>query len=382
VKKILILTASYGEGHNSAARGVRDGLARIAPHIDVDLRDLFAETYGAFNDVIRKGYLGLINRWPRSWGSVYRWLDRKQNFDKDMFWFAPLKNRLARLLVRFDPDAIVSVFPAYPYLLNQILGPTPRSKNVVVVTDSITVNAIWYRCRADYLLVPNEQSAVVVRAAGIAPERIKTFGFPVNPVFADLAQDRQWSRQEPSDMDGKPERVTSREASHQSPSTQSRRVLYMINASTLSAPETVRQLLALDLQLTVTVGRDEKLGRAIAAIAGDKIDIVGWTDQLPRLLSESHLLIGKAGGATVQETIAARCPMIINHIVSGQEEGNARLIVETNSGAIARSPAEVVAAVQRAFADEAKQWREWEANISRLSRPRAALDIAEFLLSI
>jgi processive 1,2-diacylglycerol beta-glucosyltransferase len=94
------------------------------------------------------------------------------------------------------------------------------------------------------------------------------------------------------------------------------------------------------------------------------------------------LLIGKAGGAMVQEAIAARCPMIITHIVSGQEEGNARLIVETNSGAIAMSPDEVVAQVQRAFADDAKLWREWETNISKLSRPRASLDVAEFLLSI
>jgi processive 1,2-diacylglycerol beta-glucosyltransferase len=100
------------------------------------------------------------------------------------------------------------------------------------------------------------------------------------------------------------------------------------------------------------------------------------------MLHESHLLIGKAGGATVQETIAAGCPVIINHVVSGQEEGNARLIVETNSGVIALSPAEVVAQVQLAFADDAKQWRQWAANISNLSRPRAALDIAEFLLSI
>jgi processive 1,2-diacylglycerol beta-glucosyltransferase len=100
------------------------------------------------------------------------------------------------------------------------------------------------------------------------------------------------------------------------------------------------------------------------------------------MLRASHLLIGKAGGATVQEAIAAGCPMIINHVVSGQEEGNARLILETNSGAMASSLAEVVAQVQRAFADDAKQWREWAANISRLSRPRAALDTAEFLLSI
>jgi processive 1,2-diacylglycerol beta-glucosyltransferase len=100
------------------------------------------------------------------------------------------------------------------------------------------------------------------------------------------------------------------------------------------------------------------------------------------MLGASHLLIGKAGGATVQETIAAGCPMIINHVVSGQEEGNARLIVETNSGVVALSPVEVVAQVRCAFADGAKQWREWATNIERLSKPRAALEIAEFLSSI
>jgi processive 1,2-diacylglycerol beta-glucosyltransferase len=94
------------------------------------------------------------------------------------------------------------------------------------------------------------------------------------------------------------------------------------------------------------------------------------------------LLIGKAGGATVQETIAAGCPMIINHVVAGQEEGNARLIVETNSGAIALSSGEVVAQIERAFANDAKQWREWASNINKLSRPRAALDIASFLMSL
>jgi processive 1,2-diacylglycerol beta-glucosyltransferase len=74
--------------------------------------------------------------------------------------------------------------------------------------------------------------------------------------------------------------------------------------------------------------------------------------------------------------------MIINHVVAGQEEGNARLIVETNSGVVASSPAEVAAQVERAFADDAKLWRAWAGNITKLSRPRAALDIAEFLLAI
>src|SRR5205823_10130294 len=234
-----------------------------------------------------------------------------------------------RLLDRFQHGVVVSTFPPYPYLLQQILGDEHRCKNVAVVTDSITVNAIWYRSPADYFIVANEQSAAVVRNGGVSREKIKVFGFPVSPRFADFSKDRQ----PPSDI--------------------APRVLYVINAGTRRAPQLVRKLLELNIQLTVTVGRDEKLRRAIEKAAADhKIDIFGWTDEMPRLFCENHLLIGKAGGATVQETIAAGCPMIINHVVSGQEEGNARLIVETNSGAIAFSNDEVVAQVQRAFSND------------------------------
>ncbi len=135
----------------------------------------------------------------------------------------------------------------------------------------------------------------------------------------------------------------------------------------------------------MTVGRDERLRKTVEAVraeAGRDFEIVGWTDQLPRLMLESHLLISKAGGATVQETIAAKCPMIINQIVPGQEEGNARLIEETRSGVIATTPAAISAAVQQAFADDARFWREWSENIRRISRPRAPLEIAELLLTL
>lgn len=359
VKRILILTAGFGEGHNSAARGVRAGLARVAPKVEVELRDLFPETFGWFNEITRRAYLTVINRWPKSWGYVYNWLDRKTDFDQRFQKFRGLKKNLGRLLDRFQPDVVVSTFPPYPYLVQQISGGDRRCKNVAIVTDSITVNSIWYRSPADYFVVANEQSAVVVQNGGVPLEKIKVFGFPVSPRFADFAKDRRL------------------------PSQVAPRVLYVINAGTSRAPNLVRRLLELNIQLTVTVGRDESLRRATKRAARDrKIEIYGWTDEMPRLLCENHVLIGKAGGATVQETIGAACPMIINHVVSGQEEGNARLIVETNSGAIALSNDEVVAQVRDAFANEAKRWREWSANIGKLSRPRASLDIAEFLLSI
>jgi processive 1,2-diacylglycerol beta-glucosyltransferase len=364
-KRILILTASFGEGHNSAARGIRDGLARVAPEgTEVELRDLFAEAYGPVNELVRKGYLALVNFVPGAWGAVYRWLERKKDFDTEFARFSRLEDHFAALLERFQPDVMTCTFPAYPNVLRQIQRRNAECsrpcKIVVVITDSITINAVWYRCVADYFLVANDQSAAVLRTAGVAAEKIKVFGFPVSPKFADSA----------------------RSNCVLPPFNSERRVLYMIHAATRGAPELAQRLADLGVDLTVTIGRADRLMPEIEAAVGDRAKVVGWTEDLPRMLHESHLLIGKAGGATVQETIAAACPMVINYVVAGQEEGNARLIVETNSGVIANSPREVIAQVQRAFADDAKQWREWSANISRLSKPRAALDIAEFLLSI
>jgi processive 1,2-diacylglycerol beta-glucosyltransferase len=360
-KKILILTAGFGEGHNSAAKGVRDGLACVASdETTVELRDLFAEAYGRTNELVRRGYLALINSAPRAWGVVYRWLDRKTDYNTEFQRLIRLKMQFAPVLERFQPDIVVCSFPAYANVLQEILGTERACKCVVIVTDSITINASWYRSPADYFVVANEQSADVLRSAGVAPERIRTFGFPVSPKFADFADDRPL----PS-------------------SNSSRRVLYMINAAKRGATELVRLLVKLGADVTVTIGRADELRPEIEAAAnGHRVKIVGWTNELPRMMHDNHLLIGKAGGATVQETIAARCPMIINHVVAGQEEGNARLIVETNSGVIAQSPREVAAQVQRAFNDGAKQWREWAGNISKLGRPRAALDIAEFLMSL
>jgi UDP-N-acetylglucosamine:LPS N-acetylglucosamine transferase len=272
VKRILILTASFGEGHNSAARGVRDGLARVAPEqSEVELRDLFAEAYGPVNELVRKSYLALINFAPRAWGAVYRWLDRKKDFDESFQRFSRLKTHFASLLARFQPDLVISSFPGYPNALQQILGPNRRCKSVVVITDSITVNAAWYRCTADYFLVPNEQSAAVLRTAGVPPEKVKIFGFPVSPKFADFPHDREF------------------------PSNNSeRRVLYMIHAATRGAPELVRRLADLGVNLTVTIGRADNLRPAIeGAAVGCKTRIVGWTEELPRMLHESHLLIGK-----------------------------------------------------------------------------------------
>ena len=141
------------------------------------------------------------------------------------------------------------------------------------------------------------------------------------------------------------------------------RVLYIVNSGTQNAEATARLLLAEeDWEVTCTVGRDESLRRSAlgrrrrAGAARPRSS--GWTDQIPRLLMTHHVVVSKAGGATTQEAIAARCPMVVNQVVPGQEEGNCELLLRHGAGALAdhaRSPSSTT--LRGAFAERGRAWQ-------------------------
>ncbi len=364
MKKILIFTASFGEGHNTAAFSLKAALEQVAPgEVDARVLDIFHIAYGRRNELAKKAYLATINHTPRVWSKVYDLLDRTKMLEWSLPTMAAARKTLRDLLEREKPDAVVSTYPVYNFLLGQIFDGTPPFTQITIVTDSITVNSVWHRAPSGTFIVPNEETAEVMRAAKVPAEKIRVLGFPVTPRFA--ANDHL--RLVPSDAAG-------------------RRVLYMINFAKDSAPALVCALLNIrEIELTVTVGKDEELRARVEEVvrkSGRTVEIHGWTQKMPELVMRSHLLISKAGGATVQEAIAARTPMIISQVVPGQEEGNARLIVNRKCGVVAETHDAIVGAVESAFADGGKVWREWHENISQLSRPAAALDIARFVLSI
>jgi processive 1,2-diacylglycerol beta-glucosyltransferase len=92
------------------------------------------------------------------------------------------------------------------------------------------------------------------------------------------------------------------------------------------------------------------------------------------------VVISKAGGATTQEAIAARCPMLVNQIIPGQEEGNYELLRRHNVGTLIETPEAAVAALRRAFAHGGAVWSLWRAALAPLARPDASRNIAARLL--
>ncbi len=359
LKNVLILTAGFGEGHNAAARNLAAALGEAG--VCVEVHDVFDEAYGWANRLVQRLYLFAINHVPALWSAVFFLLDKTAVVGGGIGVFGRAARLLAGMISERNPEVIVSTYPGYGHLLDVIRrkGETGGVPFATIVTDSLTVNSVWYRCQCDCFLVPNEPTAGVLRDAGVPAEKIHVTGFPVPLAFSEPPPPRGDSVRE---------------------------VFFMVNSAHHLAPAIVGELLCVaGIRLTVAVGRDENLARALKIMAEERnreLEIHGWTPAIPNLIRRSHLLISKAGGATVQEALAARTPMIITQIIPGQEEGNARLIIESGAGELATTPAAIADAVRRTFAEGGRLYRERLAAASRLSRPDSSRAAVRLLASL
>ena len=359
--RILIVTAAFGEGHNSAARNL--ALALNAAGAQTRVSDPCLLGMPRLTDLLSRGYRLATTRLPRVWAWIYRSTDRC-DFSRQrgpvMRW---PERALAGLIADFRPVAVVSTYPLYPYFMARIFAQTGHKLPVfTVVTDSIEINAAWLRAPSDWWLVTDALTRDGMLRKGLAAGQIIDTGFPVHPGFASL---------EPVSVGDacKPFRVL------YFPTAQRSRVLRHGRALLDASPAVV---------LTLVLGRNVRrlYGRAreIKAAYPGRVRLIGWTRKVPQLLTSHHLVVGKAGGATVHEAIAARCPMLIHHLVPGQEEGNLRLLETIGGGGLAVMPEELTRQVAALLADHASAWRAMKTALARHGRNSGAIAGARVIL--
>ena len=363
---VLIVTAGFGEGHNAAARNIEEAIKEFHPEILVSVHDFFREVHPWIYPLAQWTYKTAIRRVPWAWSLFYQFLDRFPHVSSfGLGFYRRAARRMRHTILRMEAGIVVSTFPGYGPIFQRAARKLDlHLPFATVITDSISINSIWLQPTSDAYIVPNDPTAQILERNGIPRSKIRVTGFPVPLVFAKPPK----RPREVPPVDG------------------IWKVLYMVNSEGDEAVQTVRGLLALDnILLTVTCGRDESLARRMQILAdeaGKPLEVLGWTPDMPHLLRQCHLLIGKAGGATVQEAMAAHTPMVITKVVPGQEEGNARLLVECGAGLLATTPAAVAQSVHRLFDSDGAIYRDRLKAATSLSHPAAAKDIANLVSSL
>ncbi|NDA09733.1 MAG: hypothetical protein EBZ53_00845 [Verrucomicrobia bacterium] len=359
---VLILTAAFGDGHNAAARGLAAGIQLRGGQAVV--ADPFAESKPALNDFARRLYLTLINRAPHAWNLFYAACHRLPVIENSLFLHGAAQRRVEELLRIHKPKVVVLSFPVYAHLIARLPRDLRKEfKLITIVTDSISVHRLWSSAPADLWVVPNEPTAHSLAALGISRDKIRPIGFPVDPRFA--APDPHSGDEPPGE---KP------------------RILHLLNSGLLHGPEMAAHLAAQPgWEVTIGTGRDPKVMQKVEEALGhhrNKVQLLGWTSEMPSILARNHFVVGKAGGALTQETIASRTPFLVTQVVPGQEEGNFFLLQEIGVARLTPDGESAVRAIREALAENGQGWKEWKAKLAAASKPDASLRLADLCLSM
>ncbi len=361
---IWILTAGYGDGHNTAARSVAEALERLCPGETVEVTDLISEAMPRTATVTKALYQQAITHFPAAWRLTYNLMGRKSVTGPNSLWQAGLLKYLKQQIEEKKPRLIISTYPLYSVMLEALAQKQPVPPICTVITDSISVNRIWVMSDSNLFCVADEETKKVVAGFGVPESKIRVTGFPVSLAFTEPLPEAQ-------------------------PATGSR-ILYLPSttgrhvAATLKA---LRPLLFAGNKLTLPVGKHASrlyhiLRKFTETIPPGSLEIIGWTKRIPEFLRTHDVVICKAGGAILHEVLAAKIPAVIDYVVPGQEEGNAELLTKIDGGVVTHTPQETASAVGSILLNQGAVGRRMRTSMAKLSVPDAALRTARAALTV
>lgn len=353
--RLLILSASTGNGHMSAAYAVE--AEAHAAGLAAEVVDVLDFTPPGFTMWYRGGYEKLVKDRPKMWGHLYKTSDRPLfNFGFQTGLDYVFTRGIREAVERFRPDWVVCTHS----LPQPRLVPLRREFGFrigIVVTD-LYVHRMWLRGRPDYFFVPQEWSRkVLIRRLPRIGRHSTVTGIPIHPVFAEHMHTRTWS--------GEKTAIVSSGG---------------IGGGPLEGA--VRALRTTGWKAKVVTGRNEELKHEMElAFANDQgVAVLGLVDHVTMagLMQSSHLIVSKPGGLTTFESLASGIPFMVYQpfLIPGQEEGNARFLADCGAGVIVRQENAIAPALQ-ALTDEKLAQMSLAALAQAL--PHAARDIVAHL---
>jgi processive 1,2-diacylglycerol beta-glucosyltransferase len=313
---LVVVYSPVGGGHKSAALATAE--AARARGFSVEVVDTFAHAPRWAGEAYVGAHLTGQSAAPGLYGQMYFAANRRGDP------LEPLRLGIDNLVFGGLADHIRSLAPraivATHHMPLVVLGRARRKGRLDapllgVVTD-YTAHACWAERGVDAWAVPRGGARAELAGHGAPLARILETGIPVRAAFADIPA-----------LGALPRTlrvlVTSGGFGH-GPMTR-------IVRSFAGVP---------NVELTVVCGAAERLAARVAReaeAAGVEARILGFEKDMAARVAEAHVVVGKAGGLTVTETLTAGRAMIVASAVPGNEKLNEAFVVGGGAGVAAEA---------------------------------------------
>ena len=368
MKRILILMADFGFGHQSPANAISEALQELyGGNCVVEIvNPLDDKRAPAFLRKEQVNYDRIVREMPELYKLGYQVSDSPAASNLIESAATLLLFTLLRDIVRqHQPDVIVCTYSIYPAILSAIFGMEKhRIPVITVVTDLGAVHNLWFYPKTDLCLVPNQAVSDKAIAAGLAPEKVMITGIPVHP---DLAKGDQEKSSIRLSLGWSPDLFTVLAVGGKRIG-KLYKTLHVLNHS------------GLPLQLAIVTGGDDDLyNRFMLSEWHLEAHLYNFVTNIPTLMRASDCVLSKAGGLIVSEALACGLPLLLINALPGQESGNVDYVVEGSAGDVVRDPLEALEIICRWLIKERKLYIVRRQNARRLGRPQASYDVARLI---
>jgi len=323
VKKVFIVYASAGAGHQKAAEALYEYLKKSRIDLDVKLIDILDYSNYIVKFSYSNGYIFLITKLPWVWYILYR----LSSFFASNY-FRLLSDYLAcqpfvDLLKKEKPDVVVSTH----FLTSSVLSVSKKKypqyafRLITIITD-YTLHPYWIGPGVDTYIASCEYVKDCLLTREIQKDKIKIYGIPVKEKFY-LPSDRKTAAQK---LGVNPAKFTA---------------LIMTGAVGIGPIEEIVQALADDVQLLVICGKNQRLFDRLTKLNLANVKVYPLIDYVDELMSVSDIVLTKAGGLTISESLAKGLPMIFFSSIPGLETANEEVICESGAGIKGKSVEEI-----------------------------------------
>ncbi|HMC08440.1 MAG TPA: glycosyltransferase, partial [Actinomycetota bacterium] len=327
--KVLILTATVGEGHNAAARAVTEEIRELDPSAEIQVENGLAHVGAFWERFVVDGYKFQLNKaqWSYSWlyWSIVK-SRRVTHFYKGLCSVIGCR-KIHRLIQYSRPDVILSTYP----LTSAMLASLKRRGRITqpcanLVTD-FAPHPMW--------MYPDLDDNYVMHISTI--EMVSTMMEPSpTTVVAPLVSRRFLG----------PSRRTEARLALGVP--EDAFVVMVIGGGwgVGNIEGSARSVATVDGVWTLVVcGRNEDLRRRLSEHPPPRSIILGFVDNMPDLIDACDLAVQNAGGLTSLEALRRGCPLLITDAIPGHGVANGELMDRVGVARYVRNPAELPAAV-------------------------------------
>lgn len=373
MKKIMIFYGSYGGGHLSAARAIKEYIENNHKDIEIQMIDCIEYVNKFVNKITTKAYEDMAKIAPWAWGYVYKKSEKGiiAKFSNDSNKLMAYK--LYKLINEFNPDSIISTHPFSSQMCAYLKKKGKANFKLATVTTDYAPHDQWllYHEQVDFFFVAHDGMKKALSEKGIDENKIYVTGIPLSNRFLAHYNKKdillEFGLQE-----------------------NKKTVLFFGGGKMgLGKSKTLEILKTLaedfnDLQIVAISGKNKEMNEQFKEIVSsnareDSMKVLEFTNKVPELMTIADLVITKPGGLTTTESLASGLPIIIINPIPGQEEENAEFLEERKVGVWIKKGDNVKEVLTNIFSNSEKM-REMKINARLLAKKNSTIDICKIIL--